>query len=305
MPQQGTKFKGNSDYWFDRSVSRHKKKPVGPLSNRPDRDALRAERAKASPGDWSTYNSAPEYVPETLWSRVTREYRAFRAHARDWADRMAERAANNAAARRIMREQDAGDSIFREAEGQAAYVPRTPVEQARFEEEGRRYAALLDWRRRNGRNMLTGEDLSGMGRDDFNEFAWANPFNEDGTPKLNRRPLHVEEGRPFDRKQFDPVTKMYKGKLPPGSDPYRNPYGHNIDGRYPNGIDCETGSIFNRQGKTEYGYSRSQYFRDVILEGLTPEEAAAHRVEQEEHEAVLYDDAREREWAERQAARWA
>lgn len=301
MPQQGTKFKGNSDYWFDRSVSRHKKKPVGPLSSRPDRDALRAERAKAPPGDWSTYNSAPEYVPETLWGRVTREYRAFRAHTRNWADRMAERAANNAAARRIMREQDARDSIFRDAEH---YAPQTmsDSERARFIAEGELQRKTLEWRRKTGRNMLTDEDLSGMNRDRFNEFEWANPFNEDGTLKFNRRPLDEEEGRPFNSKRFDPVTGKFKGKN--GMNEFRDERGRNARGRYPDGRDCHTGSIFNQEGKSEYGYSRDQYFKEVVLEGLTPEEAAAHRAEQEEHEAVLYADAKEREWAERQAARW-
>lgn len=298
MPQQGTKFKGNSDYWFDRSVSRHKKKPVGPLSSRPDRDALRAERAKASPGDWSTYNSAPEYVPETLWGRVTREYRALRAHARNWADRMAERAANNAAARRIMREEDAGDSIFRDAQ---RYTPRTmsDSERARFIAEGELHRKTLDWRRKTGRNMLTDEDLSGMDRDRFNEFEWANPFNEDGTLKFNRRPLDEEEGRPFDPKKFDPVTGKFKGRLPKGADPYRDEHGRNARGRYPDGRDCHTGSLFGIEGKSECDRSRDRYFKEVVLEGLTPEEAAAHRADQEAFNEVLYVDAKEREWAER------
>lgn len=274
-------------------------------SHKPDRDALRAERAKVTPGDWSAQNTAPEFIPETLWGRVRREFRAARAHARNWADRMAERAANNAAARRIIREEDAvarekaaGDDIFRDAE---RYTPRTmsETERARFIAEGELQRKTLEWRRKNGRNMLTGEDLSGMGRDDFNEFPWANPCNEDGTWKFNRRPLDEEEGRPFDPKKFDPVTGKFKGKLPKGADPYRDEHGRNMRGRYPDGRDCHTGSIFDREGKSEYGYSRAQYFKEVILEGMSPEEAAAHRAEQEAFEADLYIDAKEREWAEK------
>ena len=270
-------------------------------SEKPDRDAFRAERAKVTPGDWSTRNAAPEFVPETLWGRVKREYRALRAHARNWADRMAERAANNAAARRIMREQDAGNRILWEADHQPARAPMSDAEEARFIAEGELFRETLEWRRKTGRNMLTGEHLSGMPIDEFGEFPDSNPFNEGGTLKFNRRPLDEEEGRPFDLKKFDPVTGKFKGRLPKGADPYRDEHGRNARGRYPDGRDCHTGSLFDSEGKSEYGYSRDQYFKEVILEGLTPEEAAAHRADQEAFTEVLYVDAKEREWAERYA----
>lgn len=285
------------------------RKGYEPVSTKPDRDALRAERAKASPGDWSTYNSAPEYVSETLWGCVTREYRAFRAHARNWVDRMAERAANNAAARRIMREQDAGDSIFRDAK---RYEPRqmSDAERARFIAEGELYRKTLEWRRKTGRNMLTGEHLSGMPIDRFDEFPDGNPFGEDGELKFNRERLDVEEGRPFDPKAWD-ASGNYIGKRrrrtkdESDPDPRRDDHGRDVTERNLDGTFCSTGSLFGPDGREYYtGYNREQYFREVVLKGLTPEEAAAHRAEQEEHDAVLYADAKEREWAERPATRW-
>lgn len=311
MPQQGTKFKGNNDYWFDRSVSRHKRKPVGPRSHKTDRDALRAERAKVRPGDWSAQNTAPEFVPETFWGRVKREYRAVRAHARNWTDRMAERAANNAAARRIMREEHDGDRIFRDA---GRYTPRTmsEVERARFVDEGLVQRETLEWRRKTNRNMLTGEHLSGMPIDRFDEFPEGNPYveGESCALKWGRQPLDVEEGRPHEPSKFDPVTHEYKGRLPKGADKLRDPHGRDADGwvRMSDGkqVHCGTGSIFGPDGRTRINrFTRDEHFEKVILKGLTPEEAAAHRAEREEHDAVMHDDAKAREWAERYAPRHA
>lgn len=267
-------------------------------SAKADRDALRAERAKVTPGDWSVQNTAPEFVPETLWGRLKREWASLRAHCRDWSARASGWLAVA--------------PIEVEARLRKTPKPMTGAERARFIADGEVWRKTLEWRRKTNRNMLTGEHLSGMAIDRFEEFPEGNPYEEgeNCVLKWGRQPLDVEEGRPHEPSKFDPVTRKYKGRLAKDADQYRDPHGRDADGwvEMEDGrqVHCGTGSIFGPDGRTRINrFTRDEHFRKVVLEGLTPEEAAAHRAEEEAFKVKLHIDAKERRLAEQQTARWA
>lgn len=259
---------------------------------RAQRAAVSASWQEQHPGDWSGQNSAPA-AREGFWGRVKREWAAVRAVARDIAQRTSLRLATAPI--------DMEALVYRQPAMSGA-------ERKRLEAEGERFREELEWRRKTDRNMLTGEHLSGMPIDRFEEFPDGNPFEEEGEGKLkwNRQPLSVEEGRPFDPKVFD-ADGNYIGKRrrrkkgEPEPDPRRDEHGRDARGWLPDNTHCDTGSIFGPDNRSKYGYKREQYYREVVLKGLTPEEAAAHRAEAEQHDRVMAQAALEQKWAEKYA----
>lgn len=252
------------------------------------RASVSASWQEQQPGDWSAKNAAPA-ARESFWERMKREWCAAQAHYREFRDRMALAAINR--------------------EARMLEPPKVPnFQRDRLIAEGEAFRETLEWRRKTGRNMLTGEHLSGMPIDRFDEFPDGNPFEEEGEGKLKwgRQPLSVEEGRPFDLKVFD-ADGIYIGKRrrrkkgEPDPDPLRDEHGRDAGRWNLDGTHCDTGSIFGPDGKSKYGYNREQYFREVVLKGLTPEEATAHRAEAEQHDRVMAQDALERKWAEKYA----
>lgn len=254
---------------------------------RAQRAAVSASWQEQQPGDWSAQNSAPA-AREGFWGRVKREWRAVQAHYREFQDRMALAAINR--------------------EARTLEPPKvSQFQRDRLIAEGERFREELEWRRKTGRNMLTGEHLSGMPIDKFDEFPDSNPFGEDGELKFNRERSDVEEGRPFDPKAWDASgnyigkrRRRAKGESDP--DPRRDDHGRDVTERNLDGTFCSTGSLFGPDGCEYYtGYNREQYFREVVLKGLTPEEAAAHRAETEQHGCVMAQAALEQKWAEKYA----
>lgn len=287
MPENKTNrtFKNNSKYRFNEKTRRYNGRAA--QSTAPDRRAQRQAdfrlagvsdgSEQVAPGGLEGQNAAP-MAREGFWNRAKREWRAAKAQYRSWRRRMALLAASTL---------DEGSPPVVASFSHDALIAR-----------GEEHRRELEWRQKTGRDLETGEDLSGMGRNRLNEFDIMNPFAGANKLKPGRQRASVEDGRPWDARRYDPFTRKFKGKLSKDADADRDEHGRDFEGwvkGVPSDWHCDTNSVIGPAGLSKSGLTEEQYYREVVVLGLTVEERAEHQAEQDAHEYRLRVDEYERE----------